>query len=253
MYIAYIDSSGRPIKEEGKIENFVLAALIAHEQQWQFIDNKVKEIKIKHFPNLNIEEIELHAKDMLNREGSFKRFNWNEIYAIFDDIFNLLSNEKMDVCIISTVILKEKMYSGKDIETWAYRLLVERINKFLEKNNEKLILAGQGPQYGIMIIDSCGPKYDSKLRNKITKMLKEGTLFSNLKHLIEDPLFTDSKWRNLSQLVDCVTYAIQKHFRNPPNPSFHDRNWEKYFQQIYPKFDKDEDGNIEGCGLKVFP
>jgi len=71
--------------------------------------------------------------------------------------------------------------------------------------------------------------------------------------LIEDPLFTDSKWRNLSQLVDCVAYAIRKHFRNPPKPSFHDKNWESYFKLIYDKLDADESGKIDGCGLKVFP
>ena len=82
--------------------------------------------------------------------------------------------------------------------------MVERINKYLTKQNEKLIEAGKGVQYCIMIIDSCGIKPDTKLRQKIAEMLQHGTYYSDLKYLIEDPLFTDSKWRNLSQLVDCV-------------------------------------------------
>lgn len=253
MYIAYIDASGRPTKADKQTKSYVLACLIAHEQQWQYIDNKVNEIKLKHFPRLPPEDIELHAKDMLNREDMFKRLNWDEIYAIFEDIFDFLADKKTDICIISIVIRKQKMYTGKDIEKWAYRLLVERVNKFLEKNNETAILAGMGIQYGIMIIDSCGFTPDSRLRKKITKMLKKGTHYSNLKYLIEDPLFTDSKWRNLSQLVDCVAYAVRKHFRNPARPSFHDKNWEKYFQTIYDKFDTNENGQVEGCGLKVFP
>jgi len=253
MYIAYIDASGRPTKADTQTKSFALACLIAHEQQWQYIDNKIKEIKLNHFPRLRPDDIELHAKDMLNREGVFKRLNWDEIYAIFGDIFDFLADEETDICIISVVIRKKYMYDGKDIEKWAYRLLVERINKFLEKNAETAILAGRAPEYGIMIIDSCGFKPDARLRRKITKMLKQGTYYSALKYLIEDPLFTDSKWRNLSQLVDCVAYAIRKHFRNPPKPSFHDKNWESYFKLIYDKLDADESGKIDGCGLKVFP
>ncbi|HMK95639.1 MAG TPA: DUF3800 domain-containing protein [Candidatus Limnocylindrales bacterium] len=253
MYIAYIDGSGRPEKDLEPKESFVLACVIAHESQWQYIDNKVNEIKLIHFPNLPVEDIEFHAKDMLNREGVFKRLAWDEIYAIFTSIFEFLREEKTDICIISTVIMKQKMYDGKDIETWAYRLLVERINKLLEKNNNKAVLAGMAPQYGIMIIDSCGIRQDIKLRKKITEMLKRGTYYSKLAYLIEDPLFTDSKWRNLSQLTDCIAYAVRKHFRNPPTPSFHDINWENYYQLLRNKFDKDEQGRVNGCGIKVFP
>jgi len=253
MYLAYIDGSGRPVKDN-QTNFFVLACLIAHEEQWQYIDNKVKAIKLKHFPRLSPEDIELHAKDMLNRdENVFKRLNWGEIYAIFDDVFDFLSDDETDICLIAIVIDKRKMYKGKDIEQWAYRLLVERINKFLEKNNEKLISAEYTPQYGIMIIDSCSYKADQKLRKTITEMLKEGTYYSDLKYLIEDPLFTDSKWRNLSQLVDCVAYAVRKKFRNSPNPSFHDAHWFSYYEKIFCKFDDDENGTVLGCGVKVFP
>jgi hypothetical protein len=253
MYIVYIDGSGRPEKNCEPKESFVLAALVTHESQWTYIDNKVKEIKLKHFPRVGVEDFELHAKDMLNREGIFRGLNWKEIYAIFDDIFDFLIRDDTEICLIASVIMKQRMYEGKDIEKWAYRLLVERINKFLEKNNETAILAGIGPQYGIMIIDSCGVEPDTKLRKKLVEMLKQGTYYVKLTFLIEDPLFTDSKWRNLSQLTDCVAYAVRKHFRNPANPSFHDVNWEKYYQMIRKKADKNENGIIDGCGIKVFP
>jgi len=253
MYIAYIDASGRPIKEDKQEKSFVLACLIAHESNWQYIDNKVKEIKLRHFPNLPVDEVELHAKDILNRKGMFKGLSWEKIFAIFDDVFNFLSDSNTRICIISVVILKEKMYQGKDIEKWAYRLLVERINKFLEKNNKEAIAEGKTPEYGIMIVDSCGFKVDLRLRRKITQMLKEGTYYSDLRYLIEDPLFTDSKWRNLSQLTDCVAYVIRRHFRTHVKLSFRDKKWEYYFELIKSKFDTDKNGNIYGCGLKVFP
>lgn len=253
MYLAYIDGSGRPEKNCEPKESFVLASLVTHESQWTYIDNKVKEIKLKYFPRVGVEDFELHAKDMLNREGIFKGLTWNEIYSIFDDIFDFLVKDDTEICAIAAVIMKQRMYDGKDIEKWAYRLLVERLNKFLDKNNMTAIRAGMGPQYGIMIVDSCGVNWDGKVRKKIVEILKQGTYYCQLKYLIEDPLFTDSKWRNLSQLTDCAAYAIRKHFRTPANPSFHDVNWEKYYQMLLKKADKDEMGKIEGCGIKVFP
>ncbi|WGM89561.1 MAG: DUF3800 domain-containing protein [Candidatus Bathyarchaeum tardum] len=253
MYLAYLDESGRPTKDTSQEKYFVLATLIINEQKWQYIDNKVNEIKTKHFPDLPPQKIELHAKDMLNRNGIFNGLNWDKIYGIFEDIFEFLADNETEVCTIAVVINKAKMYHGKDIEKWAYRLTVERINKFLEKNNGESISRGEPPQFGIMIIDSCGFKPDERLREKVSEMLDNGTHYSDLKYLIENPLFTNSKWRNLSQLVDCVAYAVRKKFRNSSSPSFHDENWFKYYDKIFCKFDKNEDGKVEGCGIKVFP
>jgi hypothetical protein len=220
MYLAYIDESGRPnIGVEGNI--FVLSCLITNEQNWQIIDNRVKQIKIKHFPVIPHDEVEIHAKDMLNRTGIFSRLSFKQIYEIFDDVFSFISEKETEICAISVIIQKNKLYTGKDAEEWAYRLLIERINNYLSKKNRQRISNGQTPEYGIMIIDSCGMKADAKLRKKITCMLKKGTYYSDLKYLIEDPLFTDSKWRNLPQLIDCIAYATKKKYKDTPNPTMH--------------------------------
>ena len=51
MYLLYLDSSGSPLFKEK--ENYVLSALIINESDWTYIDNKVTEIKIEHFPNID--------------------------------------------------------------------------------------------------------------------------------------------------------------------------------------------------------
>ena len=61
-----------------------------------------------------------------------------------------------------------------------------------------------------MIMDTEGSKQDAKLRGKLTPILRNGTKYSKFQYLIEDPLFTDSKWRNLSQIVDCCILYSQK-------------------------------------------
>lgn len=196
-------------------------------------------------------EVEIHAKDMLNRHGIFKDLKWEQIYAIFDDVFRYVSLSDSALTIIAVVIDKKKLQRNQDIETWAYRLMFERINRFVERQNELLHAAQYFHQYGIMILDSEGEKKDQKLRRKLYSMLKDGTFYSKLTCLIEDPLFTDSKWRNLSQLVDCIAYCVRKKFRQNTD-SEHTKHWDEYFKLIESKFDAPF-GKYEGYGLKVFP
>jgi hypothetical protein len=256
MFLAYLDSSGRPDYDDK--ENYVLTSIITQESQWQYIDNKVKEIKLKHFPNLPDTDVEIHAKDMLNRDGLFNGMKWEEIYAIFGDVFNFIADDGTQISILAVLIEKSRLRKKIDIELWAYRLLFERINRFLERQNVKLIQAQLAHQFGILITDSTGLKQDQTLRTKLYGMLKGGTLYSKLNYLIEDPLFTDSKWRNLSQLVDCVAYCIRKQFRktnveyNPDMQWDHNKHWQTYYKRMEIKFDNPH-GSYYGYGLKIFP
>ena len=100
-------------------------------------------------------------------------------------------------------------------------------------------------------MDSEGPVKDQNLRKKIYPMLRYGTMYSKLSYLIEDPLFTDSKWRSLSQLADCIAYCVRKKHRQN-KPSFHTKHWLGYFSKIESKFDN-KNGRYLGIGLKVFP
>ena len=248
MFLAYIDTSGRPFDND---ENFVLATIMTNEEDWQRIDNGVKQIKLKHFPSLPDEDVELHAKDMLNHDGIFQQMSWDYIYAIIDDVFDLISQNDTKLRIIGILIDKKRLRRSIDIETWAYRLLFERINRFLERENLLLIQKQHPPQYGIMIMDSEGVTKDQKLRKQLLTVLRYGTMYSESHYLIEDPLFTDSKWRNLSQLVDFIAYCIRKKYRKN-TPSFHTSKWESYYAKMAPKFDSPF-GSYHGYGLKIFP
>jgi hypothetical protein len=250
MFLAYLDSSGRASFVDA--ENFVLASVITNERRWQEIDNGVKAIKLKHFPNLPDADVEIHAKDMLNHDGIFKPLSWQQIYDIFDDVFAFVAKPSTELSIIGVLIDKSKLFRGKDAQTWAFRLLLERINKFVERQNTKLVQAGYPHEFGIMILDSEDRVKDQALRNKLYGMMKQGTLYSKLSYLIEDPLFTDSKWRNLSQLADCVAYCIRKNYRTNV-ASFHTTHWKSYFKQIEKKLDNPEGGTYLGYGIKIFP
>jgi hypothetical protein len=130
VFIVYVDSSGRPYHDA---ENFVLAPITTNEEDWQYIDNLVKQIKINHFPYLPDENVEIHAKDMMNHNGIFKDLSSNQIFAIFDDVFNMFSATSKLLIINAVVIKKAKLKKSIEVEEWAYRLLFERLNRYLEE------------------------------------------------------------------------------------------------------------------------
>ena len=231
-------------------ENYVLSAVIINERDYQRIDNGLRQIKIKYFPNLSAEDIEIHAKDMLNRDGVFQNLNWDIIYAIFTDVFDFISDVATKLTIISVVMIKYRIWNKSlDLESWGHKLLFERFNLFTKEKNRYNTENFQPNEFCIMITDTEGLVKDQHLRKKLIPILKNGTN----SNLIEDPLFTDSKWRNLSQLSDNIAYCVRKRFRIN-KPSFHTTNWERYFKKIEIKFDANpQTGDYIGYGLKIFP
>ncbi len=254
MYLIYLDSSGSPLMKEH--EDYVLSAIIVNESDWTMVDNKVKSIKITHFPNIPDSNVEFHAKDMENNSGIYRNLPHNQILKIFDSIYGLFaSNEYSDfpASLISIVVQKENLRKKNlDLEVWAHRLIYERLNKFINKKNQAAISNGRYVEYGLMIEDTEGQKKDEKLRNKLRGMLIEGTLYSDLDCLIEDPFFTDSKWRNLSQLVDCIAYCVRRKYKTNQSPA-KKQVWDRYFEMISNRFDKSDTGSYNGYGVKIFP
>lgn len=233
-------------------EDYVVASIIANEADWYTIDNRVKRIKKKHFPFVPEQQVELHAKDMENNTGIFNGIPHEKILEIFDDVFDLVSQPDFPITIVAALIQKNRLRKKTlDLEEWGHRLLLERLNKFVEKQNSISLENGNSAQFGIIIEDTEGEKKDEKLRNKMRTMLTRGTFYSNIEYLIEDPLFTNSKWRNLSQLTDCVAYCIRRNYKIPQNPK-KAAVWQNYFNIMTPKLD-DNEGTYLGYGLKIFP
>lgn len=251
MFLIYVDESGKPNFRDP--ESFVLSAFIINERDWQRIDNEVKRIKIEYFPALRDVDVELHASDIVHRKNVFKTLGGNTSYKLLEDIYSLIS--RIDCTIIAVMIRKNKLRKRDlDLELWGFRLLFDRLCKFLEKKNRELISNGLSNEYGLLLIDSVEKSFDRKLRAKILSFLTTGTFYSTNKFLIEDPLFVVSQYRNISQLTDLVAYCIRRKHRNVPSSnSMTDKKFEKYYKKIYNKFDTDDSGRVEGCGIKIFP
>lgn len=89
-------------------------------------------------PECDPNDIELHVKDMTHRNGIFKDIPTSQTNLLLDKTFQLLSKPETNYFIVASVIKKELMYESTDIEEWAYKFVLERINdgvKLLNKQN----------------------------------------------------------------------------------------------------------------------
>lgn len=247
MFLIYIDESGNHTFKDP--ENFVYAALCIHENQWQIVDNKVQSIKLKHFPDIDPDNIELHAKDIVSGN---KHYKGNLLYRmeILSDVYNLIS--EIDCCLFASIIDKRKINGNNfDVNHWSMKLLFERLCKYLDKTNRMHIENGEPTECALLLVESVNNKFDQKVRKRLLPWIRNGTEFRRNNHIIEDPLFVTSSYRSLSQLVDCVAYCVRRYYRGS-DVSIDEYN-RQFFALIHNKFDKDIFGKINNAGIKIFP
>jgi len=204
VYLIYIDESGTPdIKDS---ENFVLGAIIIHENKWFEVDKKVKELKEKHFPHQS-ENIEIHMSEIVHRKRVFSKFQIEERIKIIEDILKLI--EDIEMVPVYVVIKKQKLLKSIDMRYWAYSFLFERICyqlKALNKNKEKI-------DYGLLLFDSISKKKNKEIWEIVSKLLKEGSPYEKNEHLIDGPIFSESHIRSPLQIADCVAYIINHNYK----------------------------------------
>ena len=147
--------------------------------------------------------------------------------------------------------------------TYAYELLVERIEKFLTRLPEQ--------HTGIIIHDliqeapGASKSYQREIIRHHEKMLHEGrTSVASLDHIIEGVHFVETDQSNFLQIADLVAYNV---FRQCTD---HWEEWDRwalrsekqafasmpmypYFARLLPKFDTGMSGLIRGCGIKKEP
>ncbi len=210
------------------------------------------DLKKNIFPSLSTNplDVEIHIKDIVHGSRKFRGISRHDRFAMLDEIYSLIEN--MQATIISVAIIKTKIRKRSfDMEMWAFKLLFERICMFLTEANLHLQKASLPKQHGLLLLDAINTSYDLKVRKKYMKFFKEGTEHVQNEYLLEDVLFVESHFRNLTQLADAAAFCIRRHLR--PSNTYKDRKFSEYFNKIEKLFNKDSNEKYIGCGLKLFP
>lgn len=104
--------------------------------------------------------------------------------------------------------------SSHSIDSQAFEQVVSRFERYLENINEQ----GQR-SYGLLIHDN-----NETVAKKHTRLMKafyqQGTLWTEIRNIIETPLFVDSGLTSLVQVADLCSYSLRRYLENNENELF---------------------------------
>lgn len=261
MYFAYLDESGNPSKKDKSSEIYILVSILIHEEKWKSINRELKNLRREIWKDLMNEtepsdKFEIHLTEICNRKGYFSCLENNEIllFKILNKIYLKIST--LDIKIISSIILKDefdKMNYSNTINEWAFTLVVERLNRYIEH-----FYPVNSRQYVLLIMDSINKFEDNKRREQIQELMLCGTGHGwkeYPEYIIETPFFVSSRFHNGIQLADSIAYLLRRYVRKVLNinpDSYFNKYCVPLMKYISPLFD----GYpilVNNIGIKIFP
>jgi hypothetical protein len=231
LYLVYVDDSGKPQQIYRHNKYFCLSAVIICERDWLDIDTEIVRVKNRY----NISEIRTRNIYTMEKEFSYLKMNPDQRYIILGDIFSMIS--KLNVILITSAIDKQKYYvqyidDAAEYRAWIH--LFERCDMCISDMCKK-----DGYfESGLIIIDHhTSDEHDELIKDYLREVRISGSGYHRFEHMIEEPLFTPSKWRNIIQLANAVAYCSAMYLLN--NEFF-----VKQFLTIQSKFRTDQNGDI---------
>ncbi len=244
MFFLYVDSSGQTKMNRNSHDSklYILSGVIVPEKDWKTIEENITTLKKKIFPDLNPERWELHAYEIWNSEGFFAnksmRINFAKKQRIFSNVIDLICNS--EITLINVVIFKNKMQDWHIMDSplkQSWTFLVKNFEHFLKLQQNKF-------NNGLIISDSSQKVPESEISEAVQKLTMNGPL-QCAKHVIECPIFMESRLHNLIQLADMIAYIISKHYRC-------DTQFKNWFERLKLKMYQ-PNGKLHELGIKEFP
>ena len=129
---------------------------------------------------------------------------------------------------------KKPLSEQREINEQALEQVVSRFENYL-----RIISDPQKPSLGLLIHDN-----NQTVCKKHTALMKRfhrsGTLWTNIRHIVETPLFVSSELTSMVQIADLCAYAIRRYIEN---------NEEELFDLIFVRADRKD--NWEKTANKV--
>lgn len=199
------------------------------------------------------EQIILHAKDIMQRRGSFHILQNEETTKRFDaGIIDLVSNA--DYSIINVVIDKKNHIEKFGNIAWhpyhyCLAVMLERFCFFLKAARAR----------GDVLAESRGGSEDHELKNAYARIFTSGTRFKSgaffSQYLTSKEIKIKPKHNNVAglQIADILTHPIKKltliNYEIIPTPE-NDFFWLRIIDVARPKFYRNSvDGRVDGYGL----
>jgi hypothetical protein len=246
----YIDESGdtTPVSQKGS-KFLVLSGCVIHEKDMQNIENGFRQIKQKYYQNPDIEiksNFLRYANPDLMESSPIKlndRQKYNELEARMTDFLR-----EIPVILYSVVIDKAgywQKYPSQNPYDIAYIFLLERFQKFLEKQNS-LGICIIDPREGQVEKCFIGQRLD-EIHNRM-RWEENNSFWRKCPNIIERLLFSTSDKTVGIQIADLYCYPVYHIFEYNKAKGDYWRFDELSLQKFYR-----EGRRLDGLGLKFFP
>jgi hypothetical protein len=106
----------------------------------------------------------------------------------------------------------------------AFMQVVTRFDRYLET----MSLNSGSQQYGVLVQDNNNTVND-RIKRHMEYFHEAGTLYRDIRHIVETPFFVDSELTNMVQVADVCAYAFRR---------FHEKGETDLFQRIYSRIDR---------------
>lgn len=198
VYILYLDASGDPGKYRiVNSKHFVLAGIACKPKVTFKCSEKLSDLIEQYFPNPLIRPKKLRYYNLIHN-----KYPWNTIDRknFADDFFDLILS--YETTIFSMIIDKEAHWEQYAYPIPPYNLTLEmmmgRYQWFLERNKDIGIVVSDRESRGLM-----------KALLEIFESFKErGTLYKELKNLVDTIFFAPSYTCPILQATDFCAYAV---------------------------------------------
>jgi hypothetical protein len=218
-YFLYADESGDSGHDTSVTTHFVLVGFILAEAMWLSFLHRIKEFrkKLRETYGVRLRD-ELRARDILKTAGDFERLGlcYARRCRLLREIAVFVRESPEILIIPVSVDRSQRRLLTVDIREYAWKLLIQRFENFLvEHGADGLIFSDQGEEK--MIRDQL-----RKMRVYNPIPSKFGGFYTqSVAHVLEDPVFRESKHSYFIQLADVVAYLC----RLRDNATARQRKW----------------------------
>ena len=231
----YVDESGS-VSYNDSTNYFVLSGIIVAKDKIKELKRASYEYKLKNFVD-NYIDSEIHTHSIYQSRHDFANLDLAIKQELLDELYTMIN--ALDVTIISVAINKELLksqYPKWKVFNIAWDYLVKRFDKFLEDNCKV---------HGSIKVDKSSKRLHRSILNIISDLKKNDTNFQR-KTCIDNAVFVDSAAAEGIQIADAVAYCSSMHVNDR-------KEYNRYWDLIYPKFWQSPQGIIDDYGWKEFP
>ncbi len=268
MYLFYVDESGQRDFHETGSRHFALGAVGIAEADWRAVNQQINALKVEvfrtrrvEFKSVRLRNLEKQKKHYLDPFGLTVPLLTEAIERLYAVLME--APVTLFAVVIDKQQMRERAVSPNSITEYAHELLVERFEEFLCAQTEK--------HFGVVIHDliqeTTGParSHQREIINLHDQILCDGrTATTEIVSMVEGVHFIETDQSNFLQIADLAAYNVYRHFSDnwkdwdrlaafPEEHAFSTMGMYPYFARLLPKFHRNAEGLIRGCGIKKQP